>query len=127
MAHYAILNETNMVVNVFVGRDEDDLPEGITSWEDYYGAINNAVVKRTSYNTTAGVHYTQEIDEDGNRVPSADQSKAFRYNYAEIGGHYHPEDDAFSTLQPVSDLPIKYELDTTNYTWVEITVPVENP
>lgn len=127
MAHYAILSETNMVVNVFVGRDEDDLPEGITSWEDYYGAINNAVVKRTSYNTIAGVHYTQEVDEDGNRVPSADQSKAFRYNYAQIGGHYHPEDDAFSTLQPVSDLPIKYELDTTNYTWVETTVPVENP
>lgn len=127
MAHYAILSETNMVVNVFVGRDEDDLPEGITSWEDYYGAINDAVVKRTSYNTIANVHYTQEIDEDGNRVPSADQSKAFRYNYAQIGGHYHPEDDAFSTLQPVSDLPIKYELDTTNYTWVETTVPVENP
>ena len=37
MAHYAFLDDNNVVILVIVGRDENDLPDGITSWEDYYG------------------------------------------------------------------------------------------
>jgi hypothetical protein len=65
MAHYAYLDENNIVTQIIVGRDEDDLIEGVTSWEDYYGAV------RTSYNSK------------------------IRYNYAVIGGTYDPIDDAF--------------------------------
>jgi hypothetical protein len=65
MAHYAYLDENNIVTNVIVGRDEDDLIEGVTSWEEYYGAL------RTSYNGK------------------------IRYNYAGIGYTYDPIDDAF--------------------------------
>jgi hypothetical protein len=58
---------------VIVGRDEDDLIEGVTSWEEYYGAI------RTSYNAA---------------------TNGFRYNYAGIGYTYDPIDDAFIAPQP---------------------------
>ena len=71
MAHYAFLDENNIVTQVIVGRDEDDLAEGVTNWEAYYGERMNQLCKRTSYNTSGGVH-------SGDGVP-------FRYNYAGIG------------------------------------------
>ncbi len=70
MAHYAYLDENNIVTQVIVGRNEDDLIEGVTSWEDYYGAV------RTSYNGK------------------------IRYNYAAIGYTYDPIDDAFIAPMP---------------------------
>jgi hypothetical protein len=70
MAHYAYLDENNIVTNVIVGRDEDDLIDGVTSWEEYYGAI------RTSFNGK------------------------IRYNYAGIGYTYDPIDDAFIAPMP---------------------------
>jgi len=51
MAHYALLDDDNIVARVIVGRDEDDLEDGITSWEDYYGAFHGQTCRRTSYNT----------------------------------------------------------------------------
>ena len=39
MAHYAFLNDNNIVTEVIVGKDEDDnadLPEGFDSWEAWY-------------------------------------------------------------------------------------------
>jgi len=81
MAHYAFLDENNIVTNVIVGKDEGE--DGI-DWEEVYGA------KRTSYNTLGGIHYDPDT-----REPSLDQSKAFRKNYAYIGGTYDPIRDAF--------------------------------
>ena len=43
MAHYAYLDENNIVINVIVGKDETELINGLDT-ETYYGA------KRTSYN-----------------------------------------------------------------------------
>jgi hypothetical protein len=51
------------------------------------------IYKRTSYNTRGGVHYT-----DGQ--PSADQSKAFRKNYAGLGYTFDSERDAFIPPKP---------------------------
>ena len=93
MAHYAILDENNMVTSVITGRDENDTAGGVTDWEAYYGNRMNAVVKRTSYNTYGGIHYT-----DGE--PSADQSKAFRFHYAGIGFTYDADRDAFIPPKP---------------------------
>jgi hypothetical protein len=76
MAHYAFLDENNIVTEVITGRNEDEVVAGITDWEEAYGAIRNQVCKRTSYN--------------GN----------IRYNYAGIGYTYDPIDDAFIAPMP---------------------------
>ena len=88
MAHYAYLDENNIVTSVIVGKDEN---EGGIDWEEYYGAV------RCSYNTRDGVHY----DNDGN--PSSDQTKAFRVNYPGIGWKFDPNfgsNGAFIAPQP---------------------------
>jgi len=122
MAHYAQLDANNLVVNVFVGRDEDDLPEGVTDWEQYY-APEGFTVRRTSYNTSGGVHYT-----DG--LPSEDQTKALRFNYAGIGFTYDEDRDAFIPPKPFEswvlnnytclwEAPEPYPEDGADYVWDE--------
>ena len=53
MAHYAFLDESNIVTEVIVGKNEGE--EGI-DWEVHYGNFRGQVCKRTSYNTSGGVH-----------------------------------------------------------------------
>jgi hypothetical protein len=48
MAHYAFLDENNIVTEVIVGKDEGE--EGV-DWEAHYGAFRGQPCKRTSYNT----------------------------------------------------------------------------
>lgn len=50
MAHYAFLDENNIVTEVIPGRDEWEIIDGISDWEKAYGEIRNQVCKRTSYN-----------------------------------------------------------------------------
>jgi hypothetical protein len=71
MAHYAFLDENNIVTEVIPGRDEWEVVDGITDWEQAYSEVRGQVCKRTSYN--------------GN----------IRYNYAGVGYTYDPVDDAF--------------------------------
>jgi len=122
MAHYAFLNMSNIVTEVIVGKDETDGP---TNWEIHYGNIREQVCKRTSYNTRGGVHYT-------NGAPSADQSKAFRKNYAGIGYTYDHSRDAFIPPKPFDscvlnetsclwEAPVEYPDDGQIYTWNEDT------
>jgi len=115
MAHYTLINSNNLVTAVFVGRDETDLAPGVSDWEAYY-APEGFKVKRTSYNTYGGVHYT-----DGE--PSADQTKAFRFNYAGIGFTYDETLDAFIPPKPLPSLEngiIDYELDPNTCNWIPI-------
>lgn len=98
MAHYALLDENNTVLNVIVGRDELDtegLPEGFSDWEEYYlSRYEEATsVKRTSYNTQYYKHY----DENGNLTDT--QEKAFRGCFAVKGGSYDPVNDVFVPLR----------------------------
>jgi hypothetical protein len=97
MAHYAYIIG-NRVCDVIVGPDEGTEPEGVTSWEGYFSAKGKGQAVKTSYNTYGGVHYT--IDEDGNRIPSDDQTKALRKNYAGIGYTYDEARDAFIPPKP---------------------------
>jgi len=76
MAHYAFLDDNNIVTEVITGRDETEVIDGITDWEKAYGEIRGQKCLRTSYN--------------GN----------IRYNYAGIGFTYDPIDDAFIAPQP---------------------------
>jgi len=112
MAHYAVLDSDNTVTMVFVGRD--DVVTGIDDWETYY-APEGFTVKQTSYNTYGGVHYTD-------RVPSADQSKALRFNYAGISFTYDENRDAFIPPQPYAS----WVLDEDTCLWVApIAYPAE--
>jgi hypothetical protein len=128
MAHYAFIDTNNVVTQVIVGRDEDDLVEGVESWEDYYAEVIGQRCLRTSYNTEAGVYYT--TDEDYNRFPAQDQTKALRGNYAGIGYTYDEALDAFIPPQPfpswslndetfIWDSPVPYPSDGKLYRWDE--------
>jgi len=86
MAHFAKLDSNNVVIFVTVGRDEDREEELLARTGDVY--------KQTSYNTRGGVHYQS----DG--TPSADQSKAFRKNYAGLGYTYDAGRNAFIPPKP---------------------------
>jgi hypothetical protein len=78
MAHYAFLDENNIVTEVIVGKDEGE--EGV-DWEAHYGAFRGQTCKRTSYNTHGNVH-------SGGGTP-------YRKNYAGIGSTFDAERDAF--------------------------------
>jgi hypothetical protein len=117
MAHYAQLDKDNVVVSVFVGRDEDDFVDDVTDWEEYY-APEGFTIKRTSYNTYGGVH-------SGGGEP-------FRMNYAGIGFTYDEDRDAFIPPKPYESwvldeatclwvAPLPYPEDGADYTWDEET------
>lgn len=89
MAHFAKLDNLGVVVFVTVGRDEDNGKE--LELCDRTGDT----YRQTSYNTRGGVHYDPVTGE-----PSADQSKAFRKNYAGVGYTYDPQRDAFIPPKP---------------------------
>jgi hypothetical protein len=50
MAHFAELGEDNIVTEVIVGRNEDEVVDGISDWEEYYGSLRGQRCLRTSYN-----------------------------------------------------------------------------
>ena len=75
MAHYAYLDNNNVVVAVTVGKDETELIDGLDT-ETYYALGTEYTVKRTSYN--------------GN----------IRKNYASIGYTYDEVRDAFIAPEP---------------------------
>jgi hypothetical protein len=75
MAHYAYLDDNNIVVAVTVGKDETELIDGLDT-ETYYALGTPYTVKRTSYN--------------GN----------IRKQYAGIGFTYDAVNDVFIAPQP---------------------------
>ena len=82
MAHYALLDENNIVVNVIYGCDECEEHD----WEAVYEENTGLKCKRTSYNTFRGEHLT-------GKTP-------FRMNYACTGAIYDEEKDAFIPPKP---------------------------
>lgn len=101
MAHYAFLDENNMVTEVIVGNNESI----DTDWEIYYSNIRNQICKRTSYNTVGGVH-------NSGGTP-------YRKNYAGIGYSFrediNPPEGAFVPPCPGEE----YVLDENTGLWVE--------
>ena len=106
MAHYAFLDDNGIVTGVIVGRDENDLPDWITSWEAYYGNRHGQTCLRTSYNTYAGQHSLG--------------GTPFRGNYAGIGYRYDTDLDAFIPPQPFPS----WTLDEATFLWA---APVPYP
>ena len=116
MAHYAFLNENNIVTEVIVGKDEGE--EGV-DWEAHYGAFRGQPCKRTLKNTHGGVHF-------GGGTP-------YRKNYAGIGYTYDADRDAFIPPKPyaswlldedacVWNAPVSYPNDGERYRWDEATL-----
>ena len=56
MAHYAFLDENNIVTEVIVGKDENELLDGLTP-EEWYGNFRGQKCIRTSYNSKIRVRY----------------------------------------------------------------------
>ena len=94
MAHYAFLDENNIVTQVITGRDEDEVVEGITDWEQFYSQEVGQTCKRTSYRTY------------GNNHPNG---TSFRGNYAGIGYTYDPVNDVFYQPQPFPSWTLNQE------------------
>ena len=107
MAHFAKLDENNLVTFVTVGRQEDD------GLEEELNARTGDVYRQTSYNTYGGIHYT-----DGE--PSQDQTKALRFNYAGISFMYDADRDAFIPPTPFPS----WVLDEATCLWV---APIDYP
>jgi len=113
MAHYAFLDDNNIVTEVIVGKNEGE--EGI-DWEQWYGEFRGQVCKRTSYNTRGSLHVLG--------------GEPYRKNYAGIGYSYDLIRDAFIPPKPFEswllneesclwEAPIAYPNDGGYYTWDE--------
>jgi hypothetical protein len=113
MAHYAFLDENNIVTEVIVGKEE-----GNFNWEQQYGMFRGQLCKRTSFNTMGGVHKLG--------------GTPFRKNYAGIGYTYDETRDAFIAPKPFNswvlnedtclwESPIPYPQDNNKYKWNEQT------
>jgi hypothetical protein len=108
MAHYAFLDENNIVTEVITGIDETETIEGLDT-ETWYGNFRSQVCKRTSYNNN------------------------IRVRYAGIGMTYNETLDAFITIKPFPswtlnedtcnwEAPTPYPVDNKQYSWDEATL-----
>lgn len=110
MAHYAELDDNNIVLRVIVGVDEPHDGEAI------YAQTTGTIWKKTSYNTYAGEHLLG--------------GTPFRKNYAGIGFTYDSQRDAFIAPKPYAswtlneqtcqwDAPVPMPKDDKFYAWLE--------
>jgi hypothetical protein len=112
MAHYAFIDDKNVVTEVIPGVDETELIEGLIP-EEWYGNFRNQVCVRTSYNNSirkqfAGIGYTYDAVADVFIAPQPFPSWSLDENYdwqAPIG---YPADGKL------------YSWDEANQVWVEL-------
>ena len=107
MAHYAFLDENNIVTEVITGIHETELIEGLNP-EIWYGNFRGQICKRTSYNNN------------------------IRKQYAGIGYTYDSVNDVFISPQPYPSwtldenfdwqAPTPYPTGDGIYTWNESTL-----
>jgi hypothetical protein len=95
MAHYAKLDENNIVTDVIVIGNKNCLDENGNECEEPGRCFCEFLTKhekwkKTSYNTRGGVYYKPNSIE-----PHEDQTKAYRLNFAEPGMRYDESLDAF--------------------------------
>ena len=113
MAHYAFLDENNIVTEVITGIHETELIEGLNP-EIWYGNFRGQICKRTSYNHNirkqyAGIGFTYDSVNDVFIVPQPYPSWTLDENFDWQAPTPKPEDDGI-------------------YTWNELTLswdPVE--
>jgi hypothetical protein len=111
MAHYAYLDDNNIVVAVTVGKDETELIDGLDT-ETYYALGTPYTVKRTSYNNNirkqyAGIGYTYDAVNDVFIAPQPYPSYSLDENF---------------DWQPPTPMPTegKWDWDEEELTWKEV-------
>ena len=97
MAHYAFLDENNIVTEVIVGRNEWEVVDGISVWEAHYGEFRGQRCLRTSIN--------------GN----------IRKTFARPGSRYDEVTDSFILPAPFASWELNSDLD-----WVSPIAYPEN-
>jgi hypothetical protein len=100
MAHYAFLNDNNVVTEVIVGIDETELIEGLDT-ETWYGNFRGQTCKRTSYNGNirkqyAGIGYTYDAVNDVFIVPQRYPSWSLDQNFDWQPPTPRPEEGSWS-------------------------------
>lgn len=126
MAHWAELDENNIVLRVTVGNNDE--PD-----EGYQWLIDNlgGTWVKTSYNTRLGKRINPETNE-------LTEEPGFRGNFAGIGYTYDEELDAFIPPKPFESwvideesfswkAPLEYPNDGNAYIWDEETVSWVEP
>lgn len=98
MAHYAFLDDNNIVTDVIIGVDETELIEEQDP-EFWYRNFKGQVCKRTSYNTVGNAHLLG--------------GTPFRANFAGPGFKY---DESFDVFIPVKPFP-SWKLNYTTFLW----------
>ena len=111
MAHFAQLDENNVVTQVIVVADEHE-----ANGENWCNSFIGGTWKQTSYNTRGGVHILG--------------GTPLRKNFAGVDSIYDATKDAFYTPQPYPswtlnettcqwDCPVTYPNDGNKYLWNE--------
>jgi len=113
MAHFAQLDENNVVIQVIVVANEELLLDGVE-------------------NETKGIMFCKSLLGDDTRWVQTSYNATFRKNYAGIGMSYDPIADHFFTPQPYPSwtldanakwqAPVSYPTDKKPYTWNEETL-----
>ena len=115
MAHYAWLDQDNLVVNVTVGVDENVVQQGIggssEAWEAFYSEATQHTIKRTSYNNNirkqyAGIGYTYDAVNDVFIAPQPFASWSLDQNFnwqpptpMPTEGRWYWDEDSLSWLE----------------------------
>ena len=108
MAHYAFLDENNIVTEVIVGIDETELIEGLPP-EQWYGNFRGQPCVRTSYNHNirkqyAGIGYFYNVDADVFVEPepfpswSLDSNHDWQAPTPKPEGYFYWDEDSLSWL-----------------------------
>lgn len=111
MAHYAFIDNSNIVTEVIPGKDENELIDGLTP-EEWYGNFRGQRCVRTSYNGNirqryAGIGYTYDEDADVFIAPQPYPSWSLDENYDWQAPVERPADGKL------------YSWDEANQVWVE--------
>lgn len=114
MAHYAFLDDNNVVTEVITGKDESELIDGLSP-EEWYGNYRGQVCKRTSYNHNirkqyAGIGYTYDAVADVFITPKPFPSWSLDANYDWQAPIERPADGK------------DYSWEEANQVWVELPV-----
>jgi hypothetical protein len=103
MAHYAFLDDNNIVIEVITGKDETELIDGITP-EEWYSQFRGMKCVRTSFNST------------------------IRGTFASVGYSYNEVENIFIAPQPFASwtrngsfwqAPVAMPDDGQKYSWNE--------
>jgi len=110
MAHYAFLDNNNIVTGVITGKDETELIDGLSP-EEWYGNYRGQVCKRTSYNHNirkqyACIGFTYDADADVFVMPQPFTSWTLNSNHDWQAPTEKPDGDFYWDESSLSWLPV---------------------